>query len=204
MDEEAFALLRLQHGDPDALNELHRRLGRQVYAVAFHLLHSPQEAEEVVQDTFIRLSERAGSYHPELGSPRAFIYTVARNAALSRLRARGSRPVSVEPVGAEGTSTAAGGAGWGQSGTDGAAAGQDAWDRFGAAHSANPEEVETRVVVQAAMQRLPDRDQTLILDAFFDGLTHPEIASKRELPLGTVKSRLRRALLTMRHHLEDT
>ncbi|MFB9991187.1 RNA polymerase sigma factor [Deinococcus oregonensis] len=199
MDEEAFALLRLQHGDLDALTELHRQLGRQVYAVAFHLLHSPQEAEEVVQDTFFRLSERAGSYHPELGSPRAFIYTVARNAALSRLRARGSRPVSLEPLGVEADGTATGGRGTGSTG-----AGQDAWDQFGAVPAATSDDLETQVVVQAAMQRLPDRDQTLILDAFFDGLTHPEIAVKRELPLGTVKSRLRRALLAMRHHLEDT
>jgi RNA polymerase sigma-70 factor (ECF subfamily) len=203
MDEEAFALLRLQHGDLDALSELHRQLGRQVYAVAFHLLNSPQEAEEVVQDTFTRLSAHASSYHPQLGSPRAFIYTVARNAALSRLRARSSRPVNLEPVGGDGSAEKSR-PGESNSGTADGAGGQDAWDRFGAAPSGNSEELETRVMVQAAMQRLPDRDHTLILDAFFDGLTHPEIAVKRELPLGTVKSRLRRALLTMRHHLEDT
>ncbi|WP_240740816.1 sigma-70 family RNA polymerase sigma factor [Deinococcus sp. Arct2-2] len=184
MDEEAFALLRLQHGDLDALTELHRQLGRQVYAVAFHLLQSPQEAEEVVQDTFLRLSERAGSYRPELGSPRAFIYTVARNAALSRLRARSSRPVSQEPeVGTEPQ--------------------HHAWDGLEATNVGRAD-LDTQLVVQAAMQRLPNRDQTLILDAFFGGLSHPEIAVKRALPLGTVKSRLRRALRAMRHQLEDT
>lgn len=199
MDEEAFALLRLQHGDLDALTELHRLLGRQVYAVAFHLLHSPQEAEEVVQDTFMRLSERSGSYRPELGSPRAFMYTVARNAALSRLRARSSRPVTQEPM------ASLGGTGSGGTGSVGTEPQHHAWEGLEAAPSERGRaDLDTQLVVEAAMQRLPDRDQTLILDAFFGGLSHPEIAAKRELPLGTVKSRLRRALLAMRHHLEDT
>ncbi|EYB69464.1 hypothetical protein DEIPH_ctg005orf0016 [Deinococcus phoenicis] len=175
MDEEILLMLRLQQGDAEALTELHHRTGRQVYAVAYHLLRHREEAEEVVQDTFTRVARQARSYHPELGSPRAFIYTVARNAALSQLRARGARPVTVDP------------------------------EQVPPDHLPAPaHDLETRVDVQAAVQRLTTRDQALILDAFFDGLSHPEIAAKRQLPLGTVKSRLRRALLAMRERLEET
>ncbi|GAA5534207.1 RNA polymerase sigma factor [Deinococcus aluminii] len=175
MDEETLLMLRLRRGDGEALAELHRRVGRHVYAVAYHLLHHREEAEEVVQDTFTRVVRGADSYHPELGSPRAFIYTIARNAALSRLRARSARPVMVDP------------------------------EELPPDHLPAPApDLETRVIVQSAVQHLTIRDQALILDAFFDGLSHPEIAAKRQLPLGTVKSRLRRALLAMRERLEDS
>lgn len=166
---------RVAQGDGEALAELHRRIGRHVYAVAYHLLRHREEAEEIVQDTFARVARGAGSYHPELGSPRAFIYTVARNAALSQLRARGARPVTVDP-------------------------GELPPDHL----EAPAPDLETRVAVQSAVEHLKGGDQVLILDAFFDGLSHPEIAAKRHLPLGTVKSRLRRALLAMRERLEGT
>ena len=175
VDEETILMARLHFGDEGALTELYARLGPHIYALSHALLHSREEAEEVLQDVFARLSGGGHGYRPALGSPRAFIYTMARNASLSRLRARGARPNTLDPelVSAD-------------------------------ALAAQPTDLETQLTVRGALERLPDRDQQLLLDAFFTGLTHPEIASRRQLPLGTVKTRLRRALLTMRHMLEDT
>ncbi len=172
--EEITLMLRLRSGEPAALSELHARLGRHVLALAWRLLGDHGEAEEVLQDTFTRLSLRAQHYRPDLGSPRAFVYTVARNEALSRLRARGARPVLSGDEDLLGNVPAAG----------------------------SSADLDTRLVVQGALERLPERDQLLLHDAFFLGLSHAEIAEGRALPLGTVKTRVRRALLSMRRYLE--
>ncbi|WP_052351689.1 RNA polymerase sigma factor, partial [Deinococcus pimensis] len=92
MDTEVELMLRLRARDEAALSELHGLLSGHVHALALRMLGSREEAEEVVQDTFVRIFERARQYRPELGSPRAFVYTVARHEALSRLRARSARP----------------------------------------------------------------------------------------------------------------
>jgi RNA polymerase sigma-70 factor (ECF subfamily) len=175
MTDEPTLMLRLRHGDEDALAELYARLGGHVHALAWRLLGDREEAQEVVQDTFERVFRRAHQYRPELGSPRAFVYTVARNEALSRLRARGARPVL------EGDE-----------------------DLLGelSTPSASPD-LDTHVVIQGALLRLSPHDQTLIHDSFFLGLSHGEIASAHALPLGTVKTRVRRALARMRRTLEQ-
>ena len=83
IDEEAALVIRLGRGDEGALGELYERLGSNVYALALELLKSREEAEEVVQDTFLTLHRKAHTYHTPERSPRAFIYTIARNKALS-------------------------------------------------------------------------------------------------------------------------
>ena len=176
MTDELTLMLRLRHGDEDALTELYGQLGGHVYALAWRLLGDREEAQEVLQDTFDRLFRRAHQYRPELGSPRAFVYTVARNEALSRLRARGARPVLD---------------------SDEALLGEIA------SPSSGPE-LDTRMVVHGALDRLSVHDQTLIHDSFFLGLSHGEIASAHALPLGTVKTRVRRALARMRRTLEGS
>ncbi|AWN23588.1 RNA polymerase subunit sigma-24 [Deinococcus irradiatisoli] len=172
--DELTLMLRLRRQDEAALGELYARLGPQVLALAWRLLSDREEAEEVLQDTFTRLMARAHQYRPELGSPRAFVYTVARHEALSRLRARGARP---------------------QPSDDEALLGELSVP--GLSH-----DLDTRVVVQGALERLPERDQVLLHDAFFLGLSHGEIAEERSMPLGTVKTRVRRALASMRRYLE--
>ncbi|WP_161883266.1 RNA polymerase sigma factor [Deinococcus alpinitundrae] len=175
--QERTLMLRLQHRDEAALAELYARLGQHVLALAFRLLSDREEAQEVLQDTFARLDARAHQYRPELGSPRAFIYTVARHEALSRLRARGARPLL--------------------SGGD-----EDLLGELSVPDASG--DLDTRMVVQGALSHLPERDRLLLHDAFFAGLSHAEIAEERALPLGTVKTRLRRALETMRRSLGET
>ncbi|AZI41936.1 sigma-70 family RNA polymerase sigma factor [Deinococcus psychrotolerans] len=176
MTDEPTLMLMLRDGDEDALAELYARLGGHVHALAWWLLNDREEAHEVLQDTFDRLFRRAHQYRPELGSPRAFIYTVARNEALSRLRARGARPV-----------------------LDGD---EDLLGEL-STPSASPD-LDTRMMVQGALVHLSAHDQTLIHDSFFLGLSHGEIASAHALPLGTVKTRVRRALARMRRTLEGS
>ena len=169
-------LERLRQRDDAALAELYRRLAPAAYALALRLLESREEAEEVLQDTFVRLHREAAGRRDDGVPVRAFVFVIARNLALSRLRARAARPQAAE--------------------------GLDPHEPdFALSPSAAPD-LTTRLVVTGALERLDPADRRLVEDAFFQGLTHAELAERDRLPLGTVKARLRRALLKMRGFLE--
>jgi RNA polymerase sigma-70 factor, ECF subfamily len=177
MDLEIGLMARLADGDEGALAELYDHLSARVYALALRMLESPEEAEEVLQDTFLKVYRKAASYRPERGSPRAFLYTIARNEALSRLRARTSRPARAD--------------GW------------DVHSPGAKLSAANADDPLTRVMLERALEKL-DRDEVKLLQlAFFDGYSHAELAELNGLPLGTVKSKLRRALAQLRGYLEE-
>ncbi len=174
-DVEAILLVRLRHEDQSALRELYAQLSGNVYALAVQMLSSHEEAEEVLQDTFFKVFKNAHTFDPERGSARAFIYTVARNTCLSRLRARRSRPQK-----------------------------DAAWDlhdpeRQPAAAQTDP---VLSVQTEQALGQLEPLDRDLLKASFYGGHSHGEIAKAFDLPLGTVKSRVRRALLTLRGYWE--
>lgn len=168
---------RLQRGDEGALAELYEKLSGNVYALAVQLLGSREEAEEVLQDTFLKLCRNPHSFRLEGGSVRAFVYTVARNACLSRLRARRARPLKAEDL--------------------------DLHDPDSSFEvlSARP---NMNLEVQQALEQLEPLDRQLLNEAFFDGYSHGELAAHFGLPLGTVKSRVRRALHSLRQFLDKT
>jgi len=175
MDSEAALVAKLQSGDEQALAELYDRLGAQVYSLALNLLKSPEEAEEVVQDTFLKLF-KASSYRTLSSSPRAYVYTIARNLALSRLRKRQARPLKA-----------------------------DEWDVYdpqthlGESKDSDPAD---RLLVQRLLEQLSDEDRKLVKANFYEGYTHAQLAEQTGHPIGTVKSKLRRALLKLRDYWE--
>ncbi len=177
MELEHELMARLRDGDERALAELYALLGGRIYALALRMLHSREEAEEVLQDTFLSLYRKASSYQSELGSPRAFVYTIARNEALSRLRARSARPAK--------------------------AAGWDVHNPNSALAASEDDNPLTRLEVEGAFVGLDEDDAKLLQLAFFDGYSHAELANLTGMPLGTVKSRLRRALAKLRRNLEE-
>ena len=175
MDSEAALVGRLQRGDERALAELYDRLGTHVYALALKLLRSPEEAEEVVQDTFLKLYE-ADSYKTLERSPRAYIYTIARNLALSRLRKRQVRPTKAEE--------------W------------DVYDPRSDLAEPQSADHESKLLAERLLAYLSDDERALVEDSFYEGYTHSQLAKRTGLPLGTVKSKLRRALLKLRDYWE--
>ena len=176
MNDEAELTLRLQRGDERALKELYDRLGGNVFALALQMLGSREDAQEIVQDAFVNLYNGARRFDPSKGSLRAYLYTIARNACRMRLRARGSRPSSAGEIDLHEA------------------------DAPFAAPGSDGDHVE-RITVQQAFAMLEADEIALLEAAFFQGYSHAEIAERTDTPLGTVKSRIRRAMLKLREGL---
>ena len=165
-------LERVALRDPAALKRLYDKLAPTILALGKRMLRSPAEAEELVQETFVEVWRRADQYHAERGSAEAWIYTMARNRAVDRLRSRGSMRralggFAVEPVVKSPTPL------------EDVAARQD------------------REHIAAAIVDLPAEQREALELAFFEGLTHTEVAARTGQPLGTVKTRIRTALSRM-------
>jgi RNA polymerase sigma-70 factor (ECF subfamily) len=175
VDAELELLTRVRDGDEAALRALYERLARNVTALALQIVGGREDAEEVVQDTFVTVHRHAGRFDPSRGSVRAWVYTIARNEARMRLRAWSSRPVA-----------------------DGADVHDPAFE-LGTPSGAGA--AVDRVLVERALEGLPADDVRLLRDAFYAGFSHSELAEREGAPLGTLKSRLRRALLRARDAL---
>jgi RNA polymerase sigma-70 factor, ECF subfamily len=195
--DDAALVLEVAAGSEAALAALYDRHADGVYAAACRLTSDRQVAEEVVQETFLALWNRAELFDPAAGSLAAWIHTIARNRTVDRLRAAGRRPNLIALSSAGGTDepdTAAlerlvatgrvvGGAHMGP-GPEGAM-----------------ESAELRATLQDALATMPAHERTVIVLAYREELSQSEIAERLGWPLGTVKTRTRRALLRLREIL---
>lgn len=166
-------------GDEGGLAELYDRHGRLVYSLALRIVRDSGDAEDVTQEVFAQAWRQADRFQATRGSAAAWLVTLARTRAIDLLRRRQARPALVaDPV---------------PEFSD-AAPPQDVlvdWSRR--AHA-----------VRQALDGLPALQRVAIELAFFDGLTHSEIAAQLELPLGTVKTRVRQGLMRLRDQLTGT
>ncbi len=181
VDAEAQLVRRVRDGDAAALRELYDALGRNVLALAYRMTGSREDAEEVLQDTFVKVHDAAARFDPARGSVRAWIYSIARNDCRMRLRARRSRPVKADAVDVA---------------THGAPLLADRAGPHGT--GAHPTD---RLTVQEAFAALSHDEARLLEASFFGGYSHAEIAEAEGVPLGTIKSRIRRAVLKARDAL---
>ena len=167
--------------DEHALAAFYDRHSRLVYSVALRVLRTSSEAEEVLQEAFVRVWSRAETYEPTLGAPAAWLTRIARNCAIDRLRAKKVRQF-----------------------VDARAPEPDATP-IEPSTNITPEVVlahSTKAfVVRGALNALPATQRTLIEAAFFDGYTHQELSERFAMPLGTVKARIRTGLLALRAQL---
>ncbi len=187
----------MANGSEDALATLYDRHVDGIHAVALRLTNDRQLAEEVVQETFLALWNRAEMFDPALASLATWLRTIARNRTVDRMRAAGRRPPLVPlPGSADGDG--------GDPGFDRVR--PDAVILGGAAPDQSPEAAaeaaESRATVAAAIAGMPEEERTVILLAYREGLTQSEIAERLQWPLGTVKTRTRRALARLRAVLE--
>lgn len=200
--DDAALVREVAAGSHVALAVLYDRHGDAVFAAACRLTSDRGMAEEVVQETFLALWNRAETFDPTLGSMAAWLHTIARNRTVDRLRAAGRRPDLV-PL-----SVVAGG-GFGSTDEPDA----DALERVlargsmvaGGAPARSPETAfalhELRVALQAALATMPADERLVIVMAYGEDLSQSEIAERLGWPLGTVKTRTRRALARLRNVL---
>jgi RNA polymerase sigma-70 factor (ECF subfamily) len=199
-DHDETALVReVAAGSQDALAALYDRYADAVYAAAIRLTSDRQVAEEVVQETFLALWNRAELFDPDTGSLAAWLHTIARNRTVDRLRAAGRRPSLVPLSAAAGTNehdTAAleriAASGTVLGGAD-----------LGPGPEGELAAAELRDVIRSALAELPEHERTALVLAYSSDLTQSEIAERLGWPLGTVKTRTRRALLRLREALSD-
>jgi len=179
-DADVSALRRMGEGEAGALAELYDRHGRATFSLAFRILRDQQDAEEVVQDVFAQAWRQAARYDTSRGAVVAWLLMMTRSRAIDRLRARRGRPILQD---------------------DHPAVMRDLSDE------ALPVDVallsaEQIGRVRVALEALPPPQRTAIELAFYEGLTHTEVAEQLDQPLGTVKTRIRMGLLRLRAALE--
>ena len=176
-ERDRQAIRAVAGGSGDAVAELYDRYGATVYGLALRVLGQPDLAEEVVQDVFAQVWREASRYDAARSTVAGWIVMLTRTRAIDRLRARRARPDQVAAVEAT------------------AATPLPSSDSTPEASTLTAE--DTRLV-RGALARLPDQFRSLIELAYYEGLSHSEIAARTGIPLGTVKTRLRNAMGTLR------
>lgn len=195
--DDAALVAEVAAGSEDALATLYDRHAPAIHATVLRLAGDRGVAEDVVQEVFLTLWNRAERFDPRLGSLPAWLGTIARHRAVDRLRAAGRRPRLVALGGRPGDESPG-------EALERAAEGGRAGDGFDAADPvAVLEAAEARTAINAALATMPEPEREVILLAYRDDLTQSEIAARLGWPLGTVKTRTRRALARLRGALAD-
>jgi RNA polymerase sigma-70 factor (ECF subfamily) len=182
-DPDVELLQRVVLRDATAVAALYDRHSHLLFGVIMRILRNRPDAEEVLQEVFVRVWARADTYDERLGSPDAWLTRMARNRAIDRLRARQTRGDVAVPDTAE-------------------AAAKELLPDPQPTPERAAQESERTGTVRSALDALPEQQRVLIAAAFFEGYTHSELAARFGLPLGTVKTRIRNGMLAMREHLE--
>jgi RNA polymerase sigma-70 factor, ECF subfamily len=178
--EDARLLAAIAEGDQHALAALYRRRGGLLYSLLIRMLVNEMEAQEVMQDTFVLIWRRAHEYDPGRSSPLAWMIMMARGRAIDQLRARSRRAVNHAAYEREVVSL-----------------------EVEINGSRQMERDELAAACASALNALPEAQGHALQLAFLRGWTHEEIAGAAGEPLGTVKARIRRGLLSLRKILKD-
>ena len=168
----------IARGDEQALASLYDRYNLILFSLILRILHSREEAEDVLQEVFLQVWSRAADFDQTRGRPFTWLVTLARSRAIDRLRSLGSRDRAALEATRETTDEV-----------------QDATDDV-----IRSEEGE---IVRRALAELPEEQRRALLLAYFEGLTQSEIAARLGSPLGTVKTRMRSGMIKLREMLDE-
>ncbi|MBL1216039.1 MAG: RNA polymerase sigma factor [Planctomycetes bacterium] len=179
MNEDWELMQRVSSGDPNAVNELYTRFGTLVYRMAYQLLRTKGDAEDAVQEIFVRLWQSAGRFDPERASLVTWVMLISRRHLVDMLRRKRVRPQMagfdeawVEPAGADGPAP-----------EDGLL------------------EEEWKLKLRERVSMLPGLQREVVARAYLGGKTLREISQELDRPIGTIKSALSRALANLRERM---
>jgi RNA polymerase sigma-70 factor (ECF subfamily) len=176
--EDSALVVRLKRRDPQALAELYDRYGRAAYSLVLRVVRDQAIAEDLVQETFLRVWNRVHSIDSEKGAIGPWLLAIARNRAIDYLRSSAGRDrnAAVELDESE--------------------------------HAPLYHEMEAGLLasdqvrrVKAAMEKLAPNHRTVVELAYFEGLSQPEMSARMGQPLGTIKTWVRTALQSLRDEL---
>jgi RNA polymerase sigma-70 factor (ECF subfamily) len=179
-DRDVELLRQIASGDRAAFAEFYDRHSTLMFSVATKILNDSAEAQDVLQEAFLQIWEKAAKFDPKLGKASSWAAILARNKAIDRIRASQRRSRLAEEAGTA----------------------------HGIAEEVSDSVNETLVgreqakLIQSAIVELPGEQRQAIELAYFSGLTQDEISKKLNTPLGTIKARIRRGLLKLRDQLE--
>lgn len=166
-------------GNLQSLSELHERYASVLHATAYRILHNAADAEDVVQEAFVQIWQKAAMFDLARGKPLTWAITLTRNKAIDRLRRVQRRHRLQDDAEREAL----------------------VWHRLDASSGEVAVARETSARVRTAVIQLSAEQRHAIELAFFSGLTQQQIADQLDEPLGTIKARIRRGLTKLRRIL---
>lgn len=165
-------LRRIARGHTDAIGEIYELTKSAVYGYVLSILKNAQDAEDVLQDTYVKVCLNAESYHAQ-GKPLAWIFTIARNLALMKLRGQ-SRMTEIPEY---------------------------EWEQIASGNQ--DFRSEDRIVLSAALTKISEEESQIVILHAVGGMKHREIAEWLGMPLATVLSKYHRAIRKLQKILED-
>jgi RNA polymerase sigma-70 factor (ECF subfamily) len=172
---------RVAEGDTVAFEQVYNAFSGMLYSLALRMLERPEDAEELLQEVFAKIWSDAADYDPRRGAPLAWAITITRHKAIDRIRATARRLRLYEAAEKE-------------TQNDPQSVPQPAREA---------ERFENAQAVRDSLGMLPPEVRESIELAFFGGLSHSQIAERLSVPITTVKSRIRRAMMQLRKSLSQ-
>ena len=176
-DEELISLVA--QGDPDAFATLYDRHCRPAYSLAYRMMGEKQAAEDLVQDAFLKVWRSATSYRADRASVRTWLLSIVHNRGVDQLRSLASRRRTREEIEASAPKSQP------------SEAFAQSWRN------------SQRDRVREALETLPEEQLKILELAYFSGYTHVQIAELLDVPLGTVKGRMRLGLKKIRDYFDS-
>jgi RNA polymerase sigma-70 factor (ECF subfamily) len=182
LEAEVALLQMVARGDRRSFEELYQRFSGVLFSTAYRVLNNQEAAEDVLQDVFVQIWQKAPLYDPARGKPMTWAVTLTRNKSIDRLRSTQRRSRLQDDVQRE----------------------SDAFEQFDDRNSFELVSAgETNALVREAMKKLSVDQREAIELAFFSSMTQIEIAERLVEPLGTIKARIRRGMMRLRELLSS-
>lgn len=183
-EELALLIERIAKRDRKAFEELYRLTSRKMFAVALRIVREPGMAQDVLQDAYIRLWRYAHTFNSKLSAPETWLHQVVRNRALDLISQSSNtiNSISIDQF---------------------ADSDDDSREQLFETHSGGSDDQESSKMMQACVQKLEGKYRQVLTLAYNHGMSHAEISDHLNVPLGTVKTWVRRGLIELKNVYDE-
>ena len=182
-EEDLRLLKRIMKGDQNAFSQLYDKYSPLIYATVLRIVRSTEEAEDLLQEIFLQIWNKAGLFSEAKGSVYTWIVTIARRKAIDKLRSQHMLHQGLSLDDERSLEV------------------PDVAYKMNPLHATISAEYET--MMRDGLDTLTAEQRVLIELSYYDGYTQSQISERLELPLGTVKTRIRQGLMKLREHLKE-